>query len=254
MWHETWRAALLQLNHVRVHFKYHDVPEGKWANYDKSQGQLSTRLVKIIDFITNLIRSGDAARCSSIISDCSDYNRIWERYTIFHILSFGTPTKSTGSTGWQAPNANKRYNSGPHLQVVEPKLSYSVTFPLTFMTLWVSKHFAYSIFLSSSSVSFFSSSRYFSSFSYLSSSPFHHSSASPLHSPSLTRPRICSHNPYSLFTHRPSFFHHHISSSSYQLPSFCSSPSFYPLIFLLFSSLFSSDTDHVPKRFGPICS
>jgi hypothetical protein len=30
----------------------------KGANCDKSQGQLSTRLAKVIDFITNLIRSG----------------------------------------------------------------------------------------------------------------------------------------------------------------------------------------------------
>ena len=69
---------------------------GGWkeANCDKSQGQISTRLAKLIDFITNLIRSGGGgggvARCSSIISDSSDYTRVREPRAIFHVVPFGT--------------------------------------------------------------------------------------------------------------------------------------------------------------------
>lgn len=58
-------------------------------------------LVKIIDFITNLIRSCGAARCSSIITDCTDYNRVYERYSISHILFFGTAAKTTRQEIWQ---------------------------------------------------------------------------------------------------------------------------------------------------------
>jgi hypothetical protein len=68
----------------------------KGTNCDKSQGQLSMRLAKLIDFITNLIRSGGGgggggvARCSFIISDCSDYARVREPRAIFHVVPFGT--------------------------------------------------------------------------------------------------------------------------------------------------------------------
>jgi hypothetical protein len=74
---------------------------GGWE-YNESQEQLSTRLVKIIDFITKLIRSGGGAvPCASIISDCSDYSRICGRYATFHIPSFGRATETTGKEIWQ---------------------------------------------------------------------------------------------------------------------------------------------------------